>query len=282
MYIYKWFKKIKLFYTYYNKNIFNECLILLEYVLKKNILWIIINSKIYKINYLKLMFLNSLLYRRLKGEPINYIINKCYFLSFKYKIYFDVFIPRQDTEIMVELVIYLIKINNFKKVLDLGTGSGIIAISISKYFPKIYILGIDINKLCIKLAKYNSLKLNINNIYFKQSNWFSFFKKKIVLFDIIISNPPYISNFFDKYNNDIKYESYIGLFSNNNGMKDIILIILNSYKYLYNYGWLVIEHCFSQVDIVNFFFNFKGYYNVFSYKDYNNKYRFTIGQKIIN
>ncbi len=278
MYINQWLEKVKLFYSYYNNDIINECYILLKYILKKSISWIIINSKIFKLNYIKLVFLNSLLYRRLKGEPIYYIINKFYFLSFKYKIYFDIFIPRQDSEIMVEFIIYLIKINNFNKILDLGTGSGVIAISISKYFSNIYILGLDINKLCINLAKYNSLKLNTNNVFFKKSNWFSYLKKNKNLFHIIISNPPYLN----KYNDNIKFESYISLISNNNGLKDIIYIILNSYDYLYNYGWLIIEHCFSQLDVVIFFFNFKGYFNIFSYKDYNNKFRFTIGQKIIN
>lgn len=278
MYIHQWLKKIKLFYLYYNNYIINECYILLRYILKKSILWIIINSKIFKLNYIKLTLLNSLLYRRLKGEPIYYIINKFYFLSFKYKIYSDVFIPRQDSEIMVKFIIYLIRINNFNKILDLGTGSGVIAISISKYFPNIYILGLDINKLCINLAKYNSIKLNINNVFFKKSDWFSYLKNKKKFFNIIVSNPPYLN----KYNNDIKFESYISLISNDNGLKDIIYIILNSYNYLYNYGWLIIEHCFSQVDIINFFFSFKGYLNIFSYKDYNNKFRFTIGQKIIN
>ncbi len=281
MYIYQWLKKIKLYYSYYNNNIFYECLILLKYVLNKNNLWIILNKKKYKINYLKLVFLNYLLYRRLKGEPIYYIINECYFLSFKYKIYFDIFIPRQDSEIMVKYIIFLIKINNFKKILDLGTGCGVIAISISKYCPNIYILGVDKNILCIKLAKYNSLKLNSNNTFFKKSDWFSYLKKKKYnLFDIIVSNPPYLNYY--KYNNDIKFESFISLFSDNNGLNDIIYIILNSYNYLYNYGWLIVEHCFSQVDIIIFFFNFRGYYNIYSYKDYNNRFRFTIGQKIID
>ncbi len=279
MYIYKWLDNIKLYYIY-NNYIYEDCLLLLKYVLNKNIIWIILNNKFYKLNYLELSFLNFLFIKRLKGYPINYIINKCYFLSLEYKVYFDVFIPRQDTELMVEYVIYLIKINNFKKILDLGTGSGVIAISIAKFCPKTYVFGIDINELCINLSKYNSLKLNVNNVFFIKSNWFSYFKKKKILFDIIISNPPYINKYFFKFNNDIKFESYISLFSNNNGIKDIILIILNSYDYLYNYGWLIIEHCFTQIDVINFFFNFKGYYNIYSYKDYNNKFRFTIGQKI--
>ncbi len=280
MYIYKWLKKVKLYY--FNNYIYKESFILLKYVLKKNILWIIINMKNYKLNNLELQFLNFLLIRRLKGEPINYIIGKCYFLNFKYKIYFDIFIPRQDSEIMVEYIIYLIKINNFKFILDLGTGCGAIAISIAKIFPKIFVMGVDINYLSINLSKYNSFKLNLKNIFFNKSNWFSYFKKKNNKFDIIVSNPPYINKYYNHYNNNLRFESYISLFSNYNGMKDIIYIILNSYYYLNNYGWLIIEHCFTQVNIINFFFNFRGYYNIFNYKDYNNKFRFTVGQKLIN
>ncbi len=276
MNISKWLKKVILFKKY-NKFIYYECLFFLNYILKKDISWILVNKNFY-INKNKLNLLNMFLIRRLKGEPICYIINNCCFWNINIYIYPDIFIPRKETEIIIEYSINLIKKENILNILDLGTGSGVIAISLAKFYKFIKITGIDNNNLCILLSKYNANKLNIKNVFFYKSNWFSKIKKK---FNLIISNPPYINkNNNCLINGDLRYESYFSLVSNK-GLYEILKIINKSLFYLNNNGWLIIEHGYlininliKDIFIKNFFFNVK------SYKDYNKKSLFTVGQKI--
>ncbi len=280
MNIFLWLKKVNL-YKLSNKNIYNDAFFFLKFVLNKDISWIIVNNN-YILNFFELNYLNFLLIKRLHGEPLYYLINKCYFYSLSFKIYPDIFIPRKDTEIMVDYAIKLIKKNKYNKVLDLGSGLGSIAISIAKNCPLVKIIGLDINKLAINLAKYNSLKLKINNVFFYESNWFSLFKKDQILFDLIISNPPYLSKLDEEYyinNSDLRFESYFSLISLINGIKDISYIIYNSYFYLCYGGTLIIEHSYNHKTIIQYLFNKRGYKNIYTYKDYNNKYRFTIGNK---
>ncbi len=265
-------------YIYNNININKEYYIILSYVLKKSYIWIISNLN-YIFNNNELNILYYLLIQRLRGVPISYLTNKCYFLNFSYKIYYDVFIPRKDTEIMVEHCLYLIKINNFNNILELGIGCGAISISIAKFFPYINILGIDFNVICLELSKYNCKIKKIFNINFIYSNWFSKIENK--KFNIIISNPPYINKYSNNIKEDLRFESYLSLYSKNNGLNEIKYIIFNSYRYLLNYGYLIIEHCFTQINLINYYLSIKGYFNIKNYKDYNNIFRFTEAQKII-
>ncbi len=279
MNIYQWINSIKIYKI--SKNIiYNDIILILEYVFKKDKFWILSNIFM-KIDKFKLYFLNLLLMKRLKGEPIAYIIKKGFFGFICYDIYPDIFIPRYDTEIMVEYAINLIKLNNFSTILELGLGSGIISLSIAKFCSKTFVTGVDINLMSVNLSKYNAYKLNINNVFFLQSNWFSFLGKKKTKFDLIISNPPYINKDSISLNifNDLFFESYDSLVSAHCGVEDIKIIIKNSFNYLNNKGWLIIEHSSEHIDIVNYFFS-KKFYNIFNYKDYNNLYRFTVGQRI--
>lgn len=280
MNIYYWLKNVNL-YKSINKNIYNDSLYILKFVLKKDLSWIITNFD-YKLKFFEINYLNIFLIRRLRGEPLCYIFNKCYFYSSSYEIYFDIFIPRKDTEIMVEYSINLIKKKYLFSILDLGTGCGVIALSIAKFFKYLYIVGLDINKSAINLCKYNSCKLNINNVFFYISNWFDWVKSNNLLFDLIICNPPYINKYYfikNKNINDLRFESYYSLFSSINGIKDIFFIINESFIYLNYDGWLILEHSFNQMTIVQYFFYYRGYKNVYTYRDYSGNYRFTIGKK---
>ncbi len=280
MNILEWINNIKL-YKINNFISYNDVFLILEYVFKKKRIWILSNI-FFKINNYQLGILNFFFIKRLRGEPIYYIIGRGFFRNIVYKIYPDVFIPRFDTELMVHYAVNIIKLNNFFNILDLGTGSGVIALSIAKSCNNVFVTGVDTNISCINLAKYNSYFLNIKNVFFVVSNWFSYFKNKKKKFDLIISNPPYINNNDVCLNisNDLRFESYFSLFSRFNGILDIMLIIYNSFYYLNNKGWLILEHSHLHKDIVKHIF-LKKFYNVFSFRDYNNLYRFTIGQKNI-
>ena len=139
----------------------------------------------------------NLIKRRSINEPIAYIIGYKEFWKNKFKDNKNVLIPRTDTEIIIEQVLNELKINSSKKILDIGTGSGCIIISILNERKKCYGVGIDISKNALKLAKYNAKIQHIDNrIKFLNSNIDNFYRDK---YDIIISNPPYIKNLLNYY-----------------------------------------------------------------------------------
>ncbi|WP_343190486.1 HemK/PrmC family methyltransferase [Buchnera aphidicola (Mollitrichosiphum nigrofasciatum)] len=162
-------------------------------------------------------------------------------------------------------------------ILDLGTGSGLIALSIAKFYKNNKILGLDKNFKSIMIAKKNAIIHDLSNVYFILSDWFNSIKN--MHFDIIVSNPPYISyeeNFLLKKN--IFFEPLNALFSEKKGLRDIKYIIQESKKYLNSNGWLMIEHGFMQRKIILKYFKIHKYSNIISYKDIYGIYRITIGQ----
>ncbi len=273
-----WLYKVKL-YSKTNNYIYKDSYIILQYVLNKNRIWIELNIN-FVLNNKIIEYLDFFLIMRLRGEPICYIFNRCFFLNIEFKIYNDIFIPRSSTEFMVNFIIKFIKFNNLIKILDLGSGSGVISMCISKNCINTLILCIDINYICINLIRYNIKKLGFYNIKCIYSNWFSKIKKNN-FFDLIICNPPYIwckDNCINK--KDLRYESYDSLVSFDKGFGDINYIIINSYYYLNNKGWLIIEHSSINFEKIIFLFN-KYYYNIYTYKCFIFNTIFTLGQKLI-
>ncbi len=259
-------------------SLFNEFLFLLGFYLNKSNSWILLNKNFFLKNIILEKVICSFV-RRLRGEPLQYIINKCYFYGLNFKIYYDIFIPRIETEVMVEYLINLINLNNYKYILELGSGSGAISLVLAYNCINSKILGVDINNVSLKLSIYNSKKLNLKNVSFIKSDWFSNINN-FNSFDLIVSNPPYINkNSFFLLNGDLRFESYLSLVSNLKGIGDIHYIIKNSIFYLKKNGWLVLEHASFHKNIVIRLLNRYSYININSYKDYKNLYRFTVGQK---
>ncbi|QJC31556.1 peptide chain release factor N(5)-glutamine methyltransferase [Enterobacteriaceae endosymbiont of Donacia tomentosa] len=255
-----------------------ESVIMLSFVLKKSKSWIYGYSE-KKINFTQLKILKKMLKRRVRGEPIAYILGFCEFWSLKIYVSHNVLIPRQDTEILVNVACKKI---NFKtqKILDLGTGSGIIALVIANRFNNLNITAVDFRKKILNIAKYNAKKLLINNITFLKSNWFSKLKNK--KFDVIVSNPPYISYkeyfFFKK---KLRFEPITSLVACNNGLANFHYIISESLKYLNNYGWLILEHGYKQSNTVQKILKKNYYRNITKYTDIQGYYRVICAQKIL-
>lgn len=134
---------------------------------------------------------DKLLERRIKHEPLQYIEEKVDFFGLDLYINNSVLIPRPETEELISIIKNTVPKNNVKNILDIGTGSGCIALAISIIFPEANVLGIDVSSASIKTANYNKNKLNIQNVYFQCCKIEEFFSD--VKFDLIISNPPYIS-----------------------------------------------------------------------------------------
>ncbi|CAL4042574.1 Release factor glutamine methyltransferase [Buchnera aphidicola (Anoecia corni)] len=249
--------------------------LLIMYVLKINKKYIILHEK-KKITCKEIQHLKKLLIRRYLLEPIAYITKKKEFWSFNFNISIHTLIPRPDTEILIEKSLFLLG-NKKSNILDLGTGCGNIALSIASMNNNYFVTGVDIDKNAVLMAKHNSKKLNINNVTFFISNWFSTIKKK---FHMIVSNPPYISKKeFKNLSKELYFEPKIALYSPKTGLGYINIIISNAKKYLHSKGWIIIEHGFQQKNQVQKIFKKNGFLYVQSYKDYGGNYRITIGNK---
>ena len=160
--------------------------------------------------------------RRAEKEPLQYIVGSTSFYGLDFIVDESVLIPRPETEILVETIINSNKKESVKKILDIGFGSGCIAITLAKYFPDAEVVGIDISEDAFKIAVENAKKLNAENVRFQivdvfNSNIAEVFSDA----DIIVSNPPYVSK--EEYNNlqdeIIKYEPKMAVSDNENGLK---------------------------------------------------------------
>lgn len=197
-----------------------------------------------KLTFHQITQLNSLIKRRKTGEPIAYLIGSQEFWSLNFKVSLGTFIPRPDTECLVEQVLHLFP-NSDLKVLDLGTGVGTIALSLASERSNWNITGIDKAKQALNLACQNKLLFNYQNVKFLYGNWFQYLKNH--KYNLIVSNPPYINKYdLCWLNHDIYFEPASALISESMGLADLIKICRYSVNYLYPNGWLFLEHGWNQ------------------------------------
>ena len=218
--------------------------------------------------------------RRGRNEPIAYITGYKEFWKSKFKVDNNVLIPRPDTETIIEQVLNEVKINSSKKILDIGTGSGCIIISILKERKKCYGVGIDISKNAVKLAKYNAKIQHIDNrIKFLNSDIDNFYVGK---YDLIISNPPYIKHHeINGLEKDIKnHEPRVALDGGVDGFDKIRLIIKKSSTLIKKRGKLFLELGINQTKETLKILNINGFFKTKVIKDLANKNRCIISTKI--
>ena len=171
--------------------------------------------------------------------PIQYIIGEAYFMGEYFKVTPDVLIPRDETEILVRKAIEIINQNNYKSVLDIGTGSGCIACTIANQTDAV-VLGVDISSDALRVALDNVTKLGINNrAVFRKSDLFEKVRDD-EKFDIIISNPPYIPK-GTELSPEVQHEPSIALFAEEDGLSAYRKIVSEAPKYLNNSGVLIFE-----------------------------------------
>ena len=200
-----------------------------------------------------------------EGYPLQYAIGKWNFYGLDLLVDKRALIPRYETEILVDLIIN--DNSNNKKILDIGTGSGAISLAISKNLKDSKIIGVDISKKAIDLANENKIKLNINNVEFKESDIFSNIDEK---FDIIVSNPPYINKKdFEKLDKKLYYEPQNALYGGEDGLYFYKKIIKNSKNFLNKNGKIYLEIGYDQKDSISDLLEEYGYKQIKSYKDFN-------------
>ena len=183
----------------------------------------------------------SLVDERKNGKPFAYIKGTQGFYEHEFLVSPSTLIPRPETELLIDIAIDSLDSEKKIKVLDLGTGSGIIAITLSQQCPKWEVSASDESSEALSLAKLNA-KSPINFYY---GSWFKPLPKK--KFDLIVSNPPYISK-KDPHLKDLRFEPMEALVSGNDGLEDIRLIISQSPQYLNKGGLLLLEHGYDQKD----------------------------------
>lgn len=222
-----------------------------------------------------------MLQKRAEGIPLQYILQYVEFCSLRLKVIPGVFIPRPETELLVEEVLhYIDKRSNFSypiNLLDLGTGTGAVLLSLLKEIKDAYGIGIDKNSLALSLAKENAFLNNIDNAAFLEGD--IFFPEKFVFsekFDIIVSNPPYIpNNEIKNLQREVKYEPLLALNGGEDGLLYYPYIFKWGKMFLKKYGIIAIEMgIFEWKDIkeIASSYGFSGYFK----KDFSNVERIGI------
>jgi release factor glutamine methyltransferase len=214
---------------------------------------------------------------RLTGVPVAYITGKREFWSRDFTVSPDVLIPRPDTELLVELCLNLSPAHQTGHIIDLGTGSGIIAITLATELPHCSITATDISSDALSIARKNAEFYRLNNITFLESNWFE--QVTTGNFNLVISNPPYIAA-DDPHlqQGDVRHEPHSALIAPDHGLADIKQLASQARHHLCKHGHLLIEHGYNQQAQVQAIFRHYNYQDICTYNDLGNNPRVTIGR----
>ena len=220
---------------------------------------------------------HSLVKRRSKGYPIAYLTGHKEFWSTELSVNEHTLIPRPETERLVECALEKIPTEKILNIIDLGTGSGAVAIAIARERPQCMIIATDICGKALEIATANAKSHNLENISFIKSDWFSTIKRKN--FDIIVSNPPYIRH-DDKHlqQGDVRFEPVDALKAGCDGLQYIREIIDQAPHYLIKNGWLLLEHGYDQGYDVRTHLTSSCYSDVTTCHDYAGHERITLAR----
>ena len=240
---------------------------------------IILNPK-QILNNKQLDCFNSFIERRKNGEPIAYLINKKDFWKDEFYVNKDVLIPRPDTELIIEQILKIYPEQSQLQILDIGTGSGCILLSIIKERANFYGTGIDISKKSINVSKFNAKQLNLTNrVKFIHSSVDNF---NIGKYDLIVSNPPYIELLRLKYleKNVVNFEPKLALSGGFDGFSKIRKVISKARTLIKKNGKFILEIGFNQKNKVKKILKEEGFYINKAIKDYGKNDRCIISTKI--
>lgn len=221
--------------------------------------------------------LDILLTRRLTGEPIAYLIGTREFYGRPFQVTPNVLIPRPETELLVEAALERLPRDRPARILDLGTGSGCIAITLGLERPDCLVWAVDKSEDALAVARMNAQKLGATQIQFVHSDWFDALKDQ--RFNLVLANPPYICIDDPLNMNDPRFEPTSALIAGGGGLDGLSVIISTASKHLEPGGWLIVEHGWNQRESCQSMFRRSGYAEVQTLNDLANLARITLGQR---
>lgn len=222
--------------------------------------------------------LEILLARRGKGEPVAYLVGEREFWSLPLRVSPATLIPRPDTECLIEHALTCLP-SRPCHILDLGTGTGAIALALASERPDCQVIALDVVPEAVALARSNAEHLGITNIKVLHSHWFNALDAQ--RFALIVSNPPYIDG-DDPHllQGDVRFEPKSALVADNHGLADIEILVSRALDFLEPNGWLILEHGWQQGAEVRQLFLNAGFREVSTGKDYGDNERLTSGRYI--
>ncbi|ARU32079.1 protein-(glutamine-N5) methyltransferase, release factor-specific [Sulfuriferula sp. AH1] len=221
----------------------------------------------------------GMLERRLHGEPMAYIFGEKEFYGIRLHVTPDVLIPRPETELLVELALEYIPADRACRVLDLGTGSGAIAISLATLRSQAQVAAVDMSLAALQVAEANAQRLGLSNLQFMHSDWWQQIPA-MPLFDVIVSNPPYIAvDDAHLRQGDLRFEPISALAASDAGLSDLRCIIGQAPRYLAATGMLLLEHGYDQGVAVRSLLSDAGFDAVVTHRDLAGVERVSLGRQ---
>ncbi len=217
----------------------------------------------------------SAIMRLSTGEPLAYVLGEQAFWTLTLQVTPDTLIPRPDTERLVEASLACMTAAQ-GRVLDLGTGSGAIALSLAAERPAWQVLASDFSAAALAVARSNAIKNSLSNCEFRCGSWFDVVGEN-EKFDLIVSNPPYIDP-DDTHLAALTHEPITALTAQQQGLADLRQIVAGAGRHLLDAGWLLVEHGYDQGLIVRELFTQAGFVQVDTLRDYGGNERVTLGQ----
>lgn len=253
---------------------YDTSLIALSYILGKSKSYILMNQNL-DLNSEQNQRLNDIINKRKDSYPLQYAIGQWEFYNLRLKVDERALIPRFETEIIVD---YLIKSPiNKEKILDIGTGTGAIALALAKNIENSFVIGSDIEDKALSLARENKVFTGVKNVDFVKSD---LFKNISGTYDLIVSNPPYIDKKdYESLEKELYFEPKSALYGGIDGLDFYREIIKNANNYLNDKGHLVFEIGYNQKEALNKLMINQGFINIKNIKDFNDFDRFIIAQK---
>lgn len=249
---------------------------LLQHILNVNHAFLLTHSN-HILNSTQEKSYGQLVARRVKGEPIAYLIGEWDFYDITFKVTPDVLIPRPETELLLELALTRISSKSNCRILDLGTGCGAIAITIAKHCPQASVIAVDLSSAAVSIARKNADIVNVNNVCIAVGNWFSELSGE--KFDLIVSNPPYVAEYDPHlYQGDLRFEPKMALTTEGDGLACIRDIVATACDYLEVGGWLMLEHGYDQAVVCRQLLKSAGFAKTFSCPDLAGIMRVSGGQ----